>query len=139
MIACHISAQVPRPSREIDIFSLLNLLLLVVGLCSLQNRYFLMPGIPIDLPKENFAIEEQLPFASKIVIVDGDHFIFGGNICGRREVAGALATASEDGKRCLLIFAARHALLEDFLFVAKAAKNGGFESVQIASSSGRRD
>lgn len=133
------SPHVPLPSRAIDLFSLLNLIVLIIGLCFLQNRYFLMPGIPIDLPRENLAIEQNLPFASKLVIIDSEHFIFDGQISGRSEIAAALNGCDGMKKHCLLIFADRHSLLEDFLFVAKAAKECGFDSVQIASSSSRQN
>lgn len=128
----HISLR--EPDSDINIYSIISVLLFIFGLSLLGSRFIFSPGITIDLPQAS-----NIHFESTIGVLNlqqNGSIIFNDKILSLENLEQELRFFLEQKKNisqaCLLIRVDRFALVESFIKISDAAKKAGFQKIQIA-------
>ncbi len=122
-------------SRDINIFALLNVALVVLGFLLLSSHFILAPGILIELPSIQASNALGIPAYHVLTVNQQNMILYKGRIYGLENLLQAFIKEQkkEIEKAILLIKLDKNTSMEIFLQVCEVANKAGYEHVQIAA------
>jgi biopolymer transport protein ExbD len=120
-----------------NLFNILNILMLFGILFLLNSRFILSPGIEIELPRSNTSEARKTMGvvtvqSEKFIMFNGDIFTIDSLRYGIKKYLDAKYAAKEDGDPILLIRPDRSLPSGILLKICEIARDAGYANVQIA-------
>ncbi|MDR1457651.1 MAG: biopolymer transporter ExbD [Puniceicoccales bacterium] len=124
---------------SMNLFNILNILIIFGILFLLSSRFILSPGVEIELPQSN-AFEARKTMgvvtvqSEKFIMFNGDIFTIDSLRYGMKKYLDAKCTAKEDEDPVLLIRPDRSLPSWVLLKICEIARDAGYANVQIATT-----
>jgi biopolymer transport protein ExbD len=130
----------PEPDTGIDVFNVLNILVLFWFFFLLNSRFILSPGIEITLPVAS-AMESKKTVgiitvqSENLIMFNGDIFSLDTLKQGIKKYLEKKHTESVEENKIVLVRPDKSLPIDTLLKICRISKEAGYSSVQIAVSS----